>query len=316
MTSGIDRNEMQTPSTDATDNAQPSVSVIIAWVNEFGLLDLVLKALSDQVSPPNEVIVATRHQGTIIEQLRLKYPSVSLIECLHNDTIPTLRAAAIKNSKGEIVAVMEDHCLPCKNWIANILQSMTRDVVAVGGPVEQGAFQRWRDWAAFLTEYAFAIGPCEAGPVGGLAGNNVAYRRELCDDLVQTLEAQRWESFYHIEVIENGKVFWLDPNMVVAHNRPFDIFYFLAQRYYFCRSYAGMRWSSPSMMHRLIYGLGSVVLPPMLWLRSLRDLMKKKRYVARYVCLTPLIILYFIAGALGEMAGYFFGSQRSLERVE
>ncbi len=307
----------QLPSADNASDEQASVSVVIAWVNDYGLLEPVLNALTrEQTSPPHEVIVATRLQGPMVERLRAQYPSVQIIEGGPRDTIPALRAAAIEQSSGLYVAVTEDHCVPCKDWITSIQRSMSGEVVAVGGPVEQGTFQRLRDWAAFLTEYAFAIGPCDAGPIGGLPGNNVAYRRELCDGLVETLKDQRWESFHHSQVIEGEKVFWLDPNMIVGHNRPFDFFYFLMQRYYFCRSYAGMRWSNPSMKQRMIYGLGSAILPPMLWLRSLRVLLKKRRYVGRYLCLSPLIALYFVAGALGEMAGYFFGSQQSLERVE
>ncbi len=308
----------QVEGSPSTTAAEPcSVSVIIAWVNDSGLISAVLAALTrEQKVSPHEVIVATRHQGAVVENMRAQYPTVQLIECLAHDTIPTLRAIAIEKSSGQVIAVTEDHCLPCEDWIGCIQRAMAKDVAAVGGPVEQGTFQRLRDWAAFLTEYAFAISPCEAGPTGGLPGNNVAYRRELCDGLVQTLKDQRWESFRYGQIIESGKVFWLDPKMVVSHNRSFDFLYFLSQRFYFCRSYAGMRWANPTLKQRMIYGFGSAVLPPMLWLRSLRVLMKKKRFVLRYVCLSPLISLYYVAGALGEMAGYFFGSQQSLERVE
>ncbi len=293
------------------------VTVVIAWVNSADLLRPGLVALIDsQTKPPVEILVATRHRDEVVETLEAEFPSVTFVRASPSTSIPKLRAKAINLAMGRFVAVTEDHCTPQNDWIERIEQQLRSQGGIVGGCIENGYTKRFRDWAAFLTEYAGAIGPAERGPTSGLPGNNVAYTRDVCRELVSVLEADRWESFCHNDVVGRGVTLFLDPDMIVSHARPFDFFYFLGQRFHFCRSYAVMRWSAPRPAQRIVYGLGCAVLPPLLWYRNLRHLISKRRNVGMYLFCTPLIFTYMIAGAIGEAVGYLVGGGHSLERVE
>lgn len=292
------------------------ISVVIAWVNGLELLQPGMDALQQQSRAADEIIVVTRHDAESQKRFQSLYPEVVLISAPANTTITILRSMGIKRASGSIIVVTEDHCVPALNWIATIERRMQGGCSVVGGPVENAPGHRVRDWAAFLMEYAGAIGPAVDGPVGGLPGNNVAYKRELVSGLCDVLESDRWESFYHSQLVERGVVLTSEPSMIVYHKRPFDFWYFISQRFHFCRSFAGMRRQSFSMGQRLKYGFGSVLLPPLLWLRGLRTLMAKKRYVGLYLFCSPMIAVYLIAGAWGEMVGYFFGGGYSLEHIE
>ncbi len=292
------------------------ISIVIAWVNSFELLVPVLDALQGQETAADEIIVATRHDVATQERLRRAYQEVTLLAAPARTTIPTLRSMGLKSARGAIVAVTEDHCVPSNDWVATIARRVRAGCVVVGGPVENAWTERLRDWAAFLADYAAFIGPANDGPVRQLPSNNVAYRREVVPGLCATLDRGLWESFYYDQLAVRGVSLMCAPEMLVHHRRPFDFWYFVAQRYHYSRSFAGMRCQFLTRLGQLKHALGSVLLPPWLLMRGLRILAAKHRLVGRYLCCLPLITMYVSAGAVGEMVGYIAGGGLSLEKVE
>lgn len=296
-----------------------SVSVVIAWVNPLKLLVPGLEALQRQRgSRPGEVIVVTRHDEGMRELLQDRYPTVTVLSAPASTPITALRSIGIRHARGDVIAVTEDHCIPCEDWIALIERGIGSDGFdVVGGPVENGATTRMRDWAAFLTEYAGAIRSTTGESAEAkLPGNNIAYKRTLIDGLCTALDRGLWESFYHEQLANSGVRMHFDPRMLVRHERPFNFWYFVRQRYHFCRSFAGMRCQYFTTVNRIKYGIGSSVLPPLLLLRGLLTLSRKGRLVGRYIACLPLIGVYVTVGAFGEMVGYFLGGRDSLVRVE
>jgi len=294
-----------------------SISIVIAWVNPLELIVPGLKSLLEmQDRHPDEIIVVTRHGEEECKRLRALFSGVELLRAPSGTPITALRSMGLREARGSIVSVTEDHCIPGRDWIARIEKWISQGYGVVGGPVENDCTHRWRDWAAFLTEYAGAVRPAMGTVVNGLPGNNVAYRRELIDGLCQTLEGGRWESFYHESLQRQEVRMHFDPDMLVYHRRPFDFWYFIRQRYYFCRAFAGMRGPFRTLLDRCKYGFGSALLPPVLMLRGLGNLIERRRLVLRYLSCLPLIAAYMTVGAFGEMTGYFFGGGDALRRVE
>jgi len=295
-----------------------SIAVVIAWVNSFELLAPGLRALAQQTRRADEIIIATRRPESEHAQLREQFPHVTLIAAPPRTPITALRSIALARAQSGIVCVTEDHCIPTETWLATIARALERaDGLIVGGPVENASTTRWRDWAAFLTEYAGAIQSAEPQTTArGLPGNNVAYKRALVNDLHETLARGLWESFYHDQLLARGAQLNYDSQMLVHHRRPFDFFYFIGQRFHFSRAFAAMRLQARAGRGRIQYGIGSILLPPLLFLRGLMTLRRKKRFVARYLICAPLIAIYVTAGAFGEMLGYFFGGGNSLEKIE
>lgn len=305
-----------------TKNISPNtISVVIAWVNSYELLTAGLDELSKGHRQADEIIVVTRHDENEQKKLKENYPNVVLIAEPTETSITKLRSVGVKHSTGSVVVITEDHCVPSKHWLEVVEQRINEGYDVVGGPVENTWDKRLRDSAAFLTEYAFAILPADATEQkadenGPIPGNNAAYKKELKDDLCKTLDADLWESFYYDKLRTEDKKLIYDPKMLLFHHRPFDFFYFVSQRYHFCRSFAEMRNQSLSWSGRIKYGLACTILPPFLWLRGLQMLLKKQRMVGKYFICSPLISIYLFAGAFGEMIGYFFGGGKSLARVE
>jgi glycosyltransferase involved in cell wall biosynthesis len=306
------------------DRSQPCViSVVIAWVNPLELLKYGLDSLRQETNrPPDEVIVVTRHSEIDQARLRRLYPEVILLSAPRHTPITALRSLGLKHARGNVVVVTEDHCVPSADWLGAVERRMGEGYDIVGGPIENACTSRLRDWAAFLTEYAFAVLPdasaqeAKTNPASRIACNNVAYRRAFISGLCRTLESGQWESFYRSQLDEREVKMTYEPKMMLYHRRPFDFWYFVTQRYHFCRSFAAMRCQMISATQKLKYGVGSALLPPLLLLRGLRTIAGKRRLIGRYLTCLPLIATYFTAGAVGEMTGYFLGGGTSLERVE
>ncbi|MBI4675355.1 MAG: glycosyltransferase [Chloroflexi bacterium] len=295
-----------------------SVSVVIAWVNSLALISKSLDALRAQTNAPGEIIVVTRHDDARQAALRRDYPEITLLAAPRDMPITALRSRGIRRAHGDIVAVTEDHCSPSPEWIQTIRERMeTTRCAVIGGVVENARTERLRDWAAFLTEYAGAVrSDVDENAAQALPGNNVAYRRSVIAGLSETLARGQWESFYHRELERKNAALYFEPNLTVLHDRPFDFFYFLWQRFHFSRSFAAMRNQSFTPIQRVKYGAACVILPPVLLLRGFVTLFQKQRHVARYLQCLPLIALYVTAGAVGESIGYFFGGGNSLRMVE
>lgn len=301
-----------------------TLSVVIAWVNPFELLQPTLDSLLNvSKRKPDEIIVVTRHDESEKKRLQILYPNITLIGAPSNTTITRLRSIGIRHSSGDVIVVTEDHCIATPDWLKAVENKIEQGYDIVGGPIENDCKKRLRDWAAFLTEYAFAILP--AAPLSiqdgesktePIPGNNVAYKREFLKGLCETLDEDLWESFYHKRLEADGAKMIHEPEMLLYHRHPFDFFYFVKQRYHFCRSFAAMRCKTLNRPNHFKYGVGSLVLPPFLWLRGLLTLVKKRRFVGLYFLCSPLISIYLCAGAFGEMTGYFLGGGNSLEYVE
>lgn len=291
-------------------------SVAIAWVNPFELLDPGIRALFAQTKPPMEVIVATRHPASARRALSGALPCVTLIAAHADATIPELRALAIRASGGEIVLVTEDHCVPAPDWIERAAAAIAAGADIVGGPVENACSSRLRDRAAFLTEYSGVIRPATDTVTNVIPGNNVAYRRAIALEVAGTLDSGLWESFGLASLIAGGARVVFDRDMVVHHRRAFGIRYFLGQRFHFCRAFGEMRRRSMPAGQRLAYAAASLLLPGALAARCWRNLRERRRFVREFSILSPLIFVYFCAGAVGEMLGYVFDGSGSLRRVE
>ena len=307
------------PASPRADSSHPVLSVVIASVNGWDVLGPTLEALDAQPERPwMEVVVVDAVGGETREHLRMRIPRVELVEVNPDDHpgIPVLRYRGVQKTRGELVAILEDHVEVAPNW-ARALIDAHRDNpwAAVGGAVENGK-SGLVNWAAFFCEYTPYMTPVAEGEHADLPGNNIAYKRPYLLRHAKELEKGRWESWINDKLRADGAHIGSTNAAVVRHIKPFRLGHFLVQRFHFSRSYAGMRRPDMTPAKRLIYGLGSLALPALLMARITRTALAKGRHLGRFAAALPLVALFLTVGAYGEMLGYLFGPGTSLERVE
>jgi hypothetical protein len=298
----------------------PRIAVLIPSVSGWSLLEECLETLAPQACAGDvEVIVADRCGDEVRSRIPGRFPWVTVLAGAEHETIPELRDRAIRHSRAPVVAVIEDHCMVGDGWLneARAAHAELPDdsFAAVGGPVENGAVDRLRDWAAFLCEYSHAMGPMAAGETPGIPGNNVAYRRSALD-VLEAERASQWEYFLHARLRRAGYRFLLRPSMVVHHKRPFGFAEYVQQRFLYSRSFAAMRAAGTGRTRRWMLALVSLALPPLLMVRISRQVLGKRRHVGKLIASLPLLAVFTTSWAAGEIAGYLFGAGRSLERVK
>jgi hypothetical protein len=294
----------------------PALSVVIASVNGWDVLEPTLESLD--ALPERErmqVVVVDAVGGETRKRVQAHIPAVQVVPVDERQSIPQLRYLGVQESRGEIVAILEDHGAVERDWANGILQMHEGPWGAVGGPVENGKTGLVNS-AAYFCEYTPYMRPLVEGPTTDLPGNNIAYKRPHLMRHAHVLAAGKWESWINEKLRADGVPLASTNRVVVRHIKPFRLGDFLTQRFHFARSYAGMRRVDQSALKRLIYGFGSAVLPLLLFARVTKTVWKKKRHFGRFAICTPLLLVFFTVGAAGEMVGYLFGAGTSLEKVE
>jgi glycosyltransferase involved in cell wall biosynthesis len=301
----------------ATSESHPVLSVVIASVNGPDYLDACLAALArQQGTVPSEVIVADCYGQATAELIAAKYPYVRLYSYAERLTIPELRAAAIAHSRGDLIVMTEDHCVPADDWYDCIVAAHQQPYLAIGGAIENAAIERLVDWAAFLCEYSAFVRPLPAGVAHDIPGPNVAYKRAALEHMQDLLDDGRWENFLHARLEERGFELYRDPTVVVYHRKFFSLGEFLSQRYHYGRGFAGMRVQRAPIWRKAVFAAGSPILPPVILWRLGSRLFGRGRHRLIFLRALPLLALFTLSWSLGELIGYVLGPGDSLEKVE
>jgi len=294
----------------------PVLSVVLASVNGWSMLGPTLRSLDAQPERARmEIIVVEAVGGATRAKLLAHRPAVAIVPVDRKQTIPVLRHLGVARAKGDLVAILEDHGEVAPDWATALIEAHRGPWGAVGGTVENGR-DGLVNWAAFFCEYAAYMGPVAEGESTDLPGNNIAYKRPHLMRHAHELEQGRWESWINDKIRADGVPIASTNKAAVRHIKPFRLAHFLAQRFHFARSYAGMRRVDQSVPRRLIYGFGSIALPALLTLRVAKTALTKRRHLGKFAACLPLIALIYTVGAAGEMIGYLIGPGDSLGRVE
>jgi GT2 family glycosyltransferase len=295
---------------------EPVLTVVVPSVNGMSDLSDCLTALAAQRADLDlEVLVADRCGEPLRSDVRRRFPWARILEAPADTTIPDLRAIAFAEARGKSVAVIEDHVIVPPGWARALLEAQSGADVVVGGAIENAAVDSVVDWAAFLCEYSHCIVPLPSGPASWLPGNNVVYPRALLQRYEQVLGQGQWENRLHDAMRQDGVPLMCHPQIRVGHKKHYTVKEYLSQRYLYARSYAGARVANAPLAKRLGYGAAALALPPLLMFRTVSRVLGKRRHRAELVRSLPLLAVFVVSWAFGEMVGYVAGPGDSLARV-
>jgi len=295
-----------------------SVSVVVASGAGGDFLPRCLASLRDQVDPMHtEVLVVDRCGGETAVRIRRRHPFVSLIEphLDHRPSVPELRAIGAECARGDIVAILEEHCVAPPNWITTIRSSFRPDDAAIGGPILPQDYDRLRDWVVYLSEYHSFLPPWPEGERISLNGANIAYDREKLLRHQDILRTGYWEVVLHPVLAQEGR-FRSVPAMGVLHTGPFDYRYYLGQRYLLSRVWGGTQREHIGLSRRLLYLGAAPLFPALLLARIARCVARSEVSSRRYLAVWPLLVPVAVAYVWGEWLGYLVGVGDALEKVE
>jgi glycosyltransferase involved in cell wall biosynthesis len=306
-----------------TKSDKPTFSILIGLVStEDG--DRVLEAIdalgSQEGNHSYEIIIADRMHTTVSDTIREKYPQITLLPCPPTMSLPMLRTLALDKAKGEFVAVIEDHNVPSTNWLVSVydaFQKASPDTVAVGGCVENGVTGTPLDWATFLCEYSFFLTPVQEGELEVIPGMNVCYRHNVLKDVDRNLLTSGfWETTVHPVLLQNKQKLYSTNDIKLFHSKEFSFGLFAKQRLIYSRYYAGLRFKKSDYLHRMGACAATIALPPLLLFRMYKQMRSKGRFFKEFKSALPILFVFTIIWALGEMQGYILGPGDALAKIE
>ena len=297
----------------------PKTSVVIASHNAGAVVADCLAALMAQVdSEAAEVIVADSSSDGTADLVRDRFPDVHLLHFSKPLTIPQLRGAGIAKARGEIVAILDPYCLVSDGWLTR-LRSIheERAELVIGGAVElDGAGQQSLvTWATFLSEYDAFVPPLGAGPASELTGNNLAYKRQALGDVEALERAGFWKTFLNKGLQANGHQLWADPSLLVRLRKTIPFGEFLRSRYHHGRCFGAMRLAEDRRLERWLRAFSVPLLPALGLFRQARRFWPKRRHRTKFAMALPLLLLFHLSWAWGELWGYLRGPGRSCSRM-
>ena len=300
----------------------PLISVILARVSTEDA-DRVLETLAgfgpSIASGACEIVIVDRLQDCISARIERDYPLARLIPCCTDTTLPEMRTIAFEASRGAILAVTEDHCIPCADWVQTVSLAFAQsgpEVVAVGGSVVNGVTDTRLDWATFLCEYSSFLPPVAEGLSECLPGMNIAYRRSTLAAVPrEQLAVGFWEVTLHPDLIRNGARFISLNELVMTHKKRISWRLFASQRFAYSRYYAGSRLRHAGLPKRVAVALTSLALPPVLLWRMAKAA-KFKGSAGTFCAALPWLALFVVIWSLGESVGAMLGPGNALRRIE
>jgi glycosyl transferase family 2 len=309
--------------TGENNSIQLDFSILIGMVStedERRILEALDILRQQQGNYSYEVIIGDRRNDDVSVIISKNYPEVKLLPADAGTSLPVLRTSALEHASGKYIIVTEDHCVPSTDWLSSFYQAFEDapdDTMAVGGCVENGVFDSRLDWATFFCEYSFFLQPVHEGVGNTLPGMNVAYRRDVFQNVNrETLTSGFWETTLHPQLINQNHKLFSTNKIKLFHSKKFSLKLFLCQRFIYSRYYAGLRFKSSQYSHRLLACCATVLLPPLLLYRMIKQIRAKNRLRKELLSASPYLTLFVLIWAAGEMWGYVFGAGKALAAIE
>lgn len=307
---------------DPTADA-PTISVLIGLVStedDKRVIEALESLAERQGMYDCQVVIADRRNDATSCEIARRFPQVMLIACPAGTGLPAMRTIAFDRSSGDIVAVMEDHCVPASGWLQQVAEALAPGspaTVAVGGCVENGVCDSALDWATFICEYSFFSPPVADGETTLLPGMNIAYRRAALGAVPrELLTSGFWETTAHPLLLRNGGRFVSRNAMKMYHCKKFSLRLFTSQRFLYSRYFGGIRFPRRQWARRLIAAATTTLLPAILLKRMVVQSTGAKRLGREMFMALPILAWFAVVWSIGEMAGYLFGPGDALERIE
>ncbi len=290
------------------------LSIVVACRTPWPALQCALDALYQQaVAAGAEIIVAMSDRGVIAPEAARLYPAVRWLRGAPDDSVFRLRALAIPECRGDIVALTEDHCRVAPDWCSAILDAHAQhpEAGAIGGAVENDATASMADWAAFFVVNGVFMRPIRNGASDRISLQaNVSYKRRALPDSYPPYGLV--QSMFHCELAARGEKLMATDRMLVHHVQEMTLRGHSRMHFHNARATAAFfRSAAPGSRWLAAY----LLLFPRMTLSTVSAVLAKRRHLRELAMGFPLIIWLAGCHAAGELVGHFRGPGRSAQHV-
>ena len=129
------------------DQRKPGISVVVASKVGAPFVDQCLSSLEDQAGRHGaEVLVVAAGTEAYAARIAEDFRWVRVIHESRVSEVPALRRRGVEEARGDLLAVIEEHCSAAEDWLDRIREAhASGDYGAVGGPIDDAGYDRLRD---------------------------------------------------------------------------------------------------------------------------------------------------------------------------
>ena len=295
-----------------------AASIIVAGNGDHPPWSRCLEALRPQLGPDIEVLAAMGAAPRAAETVARILPSARIVSHPRPEPLQALRAEALAQARGEVIAFLDCFSIVEPGWLAALLDAhRRRPNLAIGGSVElaDAASASLGRWATYINEYGLFMPPLEAGERPLLPGCNLSYKRQALFDGDRPRTREFWKTFVNERLRQGGSGLWVEPAAVVRLDKPVSfVDYGLTRLDHGC-CYGAMRGRHMPTLERAARALATPILPAVLLARWAAVYWATGRRRYKLLLTSPLQALLFGCWALGEGVGYAFGAGDSCRRL-
>ena len=288
---------------------RPHLSVAIATGEGWPYVrDLIAALRADAESVGAEIVVADGSENE--EPSRDDVGSNVHWIRAQGGSIFELFAIALRASKGEIVALTEDHTIPRQGWIGAVLRAHEEhpEAAAIGGAIENGSTFGLIEWASYFTTQGPHMSPLGNRVVPTTTNEaNVSYK----GDVIAKVDPDEGLGFmailYNRRLAEEGRILRVDDRIVVDHFETIGFGWTTSIHFHNGRTISGFRRERGMSNEDWFRVATSLMLPAWRTLRVLRTGWAKGRLRRQLIASAPLALWLEYVQALGHLTGYVAG---------
>jgi hypothetical protein len=265
-------------------------------------IEVIVVDVAPETYPP---IVMDQHPATYLRHPGLRSWSKA-------------KAIGSRQAQADLVAFLEDHCRPNPDWAEHVLSAFSGPWTAVGYGFTNGSADNYLSRSSLIADYGLWAHPAPAGESKLLPGNNVAYRKAFLDSLGDQLEQVLGVDYnLHEIILARGERMFLEPRAIAAHQCYADASMLLAANFIYARVLGATRARNRKWMWpmRLFAGLvAPILVPPLRLFRLFASLRGRGGLTRQVLAALPIVVVTYVACALGEATGYLFGIGNAQEQ--
>jgi hypothetical protein len=289
----------------------PALSVILP-TDAFSTIEPVVRRLRAQSVVEKLEIVIVTPRAAAVEQETANPDGFGALRVVEVDGLIPLsaaRAAGIRAATAAVVFLGETHTYPEEGWAEALIDAHTDEWAAVvpgfGNANPSGVLS----WAGFLIDYGSWLNSLQPRELSQVPTYNTAYKRAALLELGPRLDLLLTSGD---ELIVNlraaGGRFVFEPSARIDHVNVARPRAWLLERYLSGLLTANSRMERWSWARRLLYALGSPLIPAVILIRVAGGVTAARRAYHIPLAVYPVLVMGVVVSAIGELVGYLGGS--------
>jgi hypothetical protein len=298
-----------------TKSNSPEMSVVVVSLDSYERIRLTLAALIAQTAKHRLeiVIVAPSREGLNLDEANLQeFSGFQVVEVGPIRSTGAAMAAGFQKAQAPVVAYAEEHSYPFPTWAEALLLAHQKPWAAVGAAIVNANPGTFISWANLFADFGPSVEPALAGVTSQLAWHHVSYKRALLagyetEQLQNLLET---EGFLHQALQNRGYQLYREPAAKSNHVNVSNFFSLIRCEFVGGRLFgaARVRHNKWSVARRLIYILGSPLIPILRLRRTLQEVQRAGQFNKLFPQILPGVLTALLAHCLGEIFGYALGA--------